>query len=73
MMKTSSSGAQAAKASSSEGKTSVFGHAVAVRESTILRRLGKAPLGSDSNVRRPITTVCPDVKALKRFKSAERR
>lgn len=38
---------------------------------TMLRRFGSAPLGSDSNVRRPMITVCPLVSSLKCFKSSD--
>ena len=53
-----------------EGKISAPGHRVSGRvDNTILRRFGKAPLGSDSNVFRPMMMVFPVVSALKRFKS----
>lgn len=47
-----------------------FGYSFAEEVITMLSRLGNAPFGSDSNVRRPIITVCPDVRALNLFKSA---
>lgn len=58
------------KASSREGNTSAPGHWVSgCVDKTILRRFGKAPLGSDSNVFRPMMIVFPVVSALKRFRS----
>ena len=51
-------------------KTSAPGKLFAgLEERTILRRLGSAPLGSDSNVFRPIIIVFPVVSALKRLRS----
>ena len=48
----------------------VFSQLVSVlRVTTTLVRPGRAPLGKDSKVRRPITMVCPNVMALNRFKS----
>ena len=42
---------------------------LSLRESTMFRRLGSAPLGSERNVLLPIIIVCPVVSSLKRFRS----
>ena len=64
----SSSSLQWDKAISNEGKHSAPAKAAPSRRlNTIFRRLGSAPLGSDSKVLRPMMIVCPVVKALKTF------
>ena len=69
MIYTCSSSLQLFNAFSREGNTSQPGKALAERLNTTFRRLGKAPLGNDRYVLRPIMMVCPVVSALKRFKS----
>lgn len=70
IMKISSSVVSCIGISSSVWTTVTFGHDSDVLcVKTIFLRLGKAPLGNDSKVFRPMTTVCPDVSVLKCFKS----
>lgn len=71
MMNISSSSLQCDRASCKLLNVSAPGKTAALfLLSTILRRLGNAPLGKDSNVLRPMMMVCPVVSALKRFRSS---
>ncbi len=69
MMNTSSPSLHCCRASSKELYLSHPGNSVVPRLSTTLRLLGSAPLGNDSNVRRPMIMVWPVVSALKRLRS----
>lgn len=72
MMNASGSADAISMASVTEWAVSVDGALQSGSEvMTMLRRLGSAPLGSDSNVWRPIMTVWPVVSALKRLRSSE--
>lgn len=74
MMNISSSSLQCDRASCKLLNVSAPGKTAALfLLSTILRRLGNAPLGKDSNVLRPMMMVCPVVSALKRFRSSGSR